>query len=174
VPNDWQIHSKLRRRENKTLVKILGGRQHRTTLAGQILEGRDPCNPCGVDAYGQARFDASVASLQKDLHVSVSAAFNEAIATRNGMSRVSHSHSFPEGVILNPKLSVLELHFQNCMDFCLEMSAFCVVVHCALVFPKSTFLATAIQAVSFCALRARLSFHSSDTAFSFFSVFNTF
>jgi len=33
------------------------------------------------------------------------------------MSRVSHSHSFPEGVLLNPKLSVLELHFQNCMDF---------------------------------------------------------
>ena len=39
--------------KNKTLVKILGGRQHRTTPAGQILgEGRDPCNPCGVDAYG--------------------------------------------------------------------------------------------------------------------------
>jgi len=33
--------------KNKTLVKILGGRQHRTTPAG-----RDPCNPCGVDAYG--------------------------------------------------------------------------------------------------------------------------
>jgi len=31
---------------------ILGGRQHRTTPAGQILRGRDPCNPCGVDAYG--------------------------------------------------------------------------------------------------------------------------
>jgi len=30
---------------------ILGGRQHRTTPAGQILGGRDPCNPCGVDAY---------------------------------------------------------------------------------------------------------------------------
>ena len=30
--------------KNKTLVKILGGRQHRTTPAGQILGGRDPCN----------------------------------------------------------------------------------------------------------------------------------
>ena len=29
---------------------ILGGRQHRTTPACQILRGRDPCNPCGVDA----------------------------------------------------------------------------------------------------------------------------
>ena len=39
--------------KNKTLVKISGGRQHRTTPAGQILGegGRDPCNPCGVDAY---------------------------------------------------------------------------------------------------------------------------
>jgi len=27
-------------------------RQHRTTHAGQILGGRDPCNPCGVHAYG--------------------------------------------------------------------------------------------------------------------------
>jgi len=32
--------------KNKTLVKILG-----STPAGQILGGRDPCNPCGVDAY---------------------------------------------------------------------------------------------------------------------------
>ena len=30
---------------------ILGGRQHRTTPAGQLLGGRDPFNPCGVDAY---------------------------------------------------------------------------------------------------------------------------
>ena len=37
--------------KNKTLVKILGGRQHRTTPAGQILGGRDPSNPCSVDAY---------------------------------------------------------------------------------------------------------------------------
>ena len=37
--------------KNKTPVKILGGRQHRTTPAGQILGGRDPCNPCVVDAY---------------------------------------------------------------------------------------------------------------------------
>ena len=29
-----------------------GGHQHGTTPAGQILGGRDPCNPCGVDAYG--------------------------------------------------------------------------------------------------------------------------
>jgi len=41
----------LRKGKNKALVKILGGRQHRTTPAGQILGGRDPCNPCGVDAY---------------------------------------------------------------------------------------------------------------------------
>ena len=40
--------------KNKTLVKMLGeGRQHRMTPACQILEGRDPCNPCGFDAYGQ-------------------------------------------------------------------------------------------------------------------------
>ena len=40
------------KRKNKALVKILGGgRQHRTTPAGQMLGGRDPCNPCGVDAY---------------------------------------------------------------------------------------------------------------------------
>ena len=31
------------------------GRQHRTTPVGQILGGRDPCNPCGVDAYGLNR-----------------------------------------------------------------------------------------------------------------------
>ena len=38
--------------KNKTLVKILGGgRQHRTTPAGQILGRHDLCNPCGVDAY---------------------------------------------------------------------------------------------------------------------------
>jgi len=40
------------------LTKILGGRQHRTTPAGQIFfwgeGGRDPCNPCGVDAYGKS------------------------------------------------------------------------------------------------------------------------
>ena len=30
-----------------------GGYQHRTTRVGQILGGRDPCNPCGVDAYGR-------------------------------------------------------------------------------------------------------------------------
>ena len=30
--------------KNKTLVQILGGRQHRTTPAGQILRGCDPCN----------------------------------------------------------------------------------------------------------------------------------
>ena len=36
--------------KNKTLVKILGDREHRTTPAGQILGGRDACNPCGVDA----------------------------------------------------------------------------------------------------------------------------
>jgi len=40
------------REKNKAFVKILGGRHHRTTPAGQILGGRDPCNPCGVDAYG--------------------------------------------------------------------------------------------------------------------------
>jgi len=28
--------------KNKTLVKILGGRQHRTTLAGQILGASQP------------------------------------------------------------------------------------------------------------------------------------
>jgi len=39
------------REKNKTLVKLLGGHQHRTTPAGQILGGRDSCNPCGVDAY---------------------------------------------------------------------------------------------------------------------------
>jgi len=38
-------------REKIKHVKILGGRQHRTTPAGQILGGRDPCNPCVVDAY---------------------------------------------------------------------------------------------------------------------------
>ena len=32
--------------KNKTLVKILGGRQHRSNIGG-----RDPCNPWGVDAY---------------------------------------------------------------------------------------------------------------------------
>ena len=37
--------------KNKTLVKILGGRRHRTTHAGQILGGR---NPCSVDAYAAA------------------------------------------------------------------------------------------------------------------------
>ena len=36
-------------REKIKHVKILGGRQHRTTPAGQILGGG--CDPCGVDAY---------------------------------------------------------------------------------------------------------------------------
>ena len=35
----------------KHLSKKLGGHQHRTAPAGQILGGRDPCNLCGVDAY---------------------------------------------------------------------------------------------------------------------------
>jgi len=35
--------------KNETLVKILGGRQHRTTPASQILGGRDPC---GLWVYG--------------------------------------------------------------------------------------------------------------------------
>ena len=50
----FKIHvsQKYRWREtNKTLVKILRGRRHRTTPACQILGGHDPCNPCGVDAY---------------------------------------------------------------------------------------------------------------------------
>jgi len=53
----WCILSHMRYSEvplegkNKTLVKILVGRLHRTTPAGQILGGRDPCDPCGVDAY---------------------------------------------------------------------------------------------------------------------------
>jgi len=29
----------------------LGGHQHSTTHAGQILGGRDPCNSCSTDAY---------------------------------------------------------------------------------------------------------------------------
>jgi len=36
---------------------------------------------------------------------------------RHGMSRVSHSHSFPEGVILNPKLSVLEIALSELHGF---------------------------------------------------------
>jgi len=36
----------------KHLSKYWRRRQYRTTPAGQILGGRDPCNPCGVDAYG--------------------------------------------------------------------------------------------------------------------------
>jgi len=47
------------REKNKTLVKILGGRQHRTTPAGQILGGREPC---GVDAYELASRLVSVCS----------------------------------------------------------------------------------------------------------------
>ena len=51
----WCILSHMRwRGKNKTLVKILVGRLHRTTPAGQILGGRDTCDPCGVDAYAAA------------------------------------------------------------------------------------------------------------------------
>jgi len=48
--------------KNKTLVEIFGGRQHRTTPAGQILGGRDPCNPCGVDAHATAFLEHAVTS----------------------------------------------------------------------------------------------------------------
>jgi len=34
--------------EIEHLSKYWGGRQHRTTPAGQILGGRDPYNPCGA------------------------------------------------------------------------------------------------------------------------------
>jgi len=41
--------------KNTTLVKILGGGGGVNTgrpLQIKYLGGRDPCNPCGVDAYG--------------------------------------------------------------------------------------------------------------------------
>ena len=43
----------VRWREKINTCQNIGGRQHRTTPAGQIglLGGRDPCNPCGVHAY---------------------------------------------------------------------------------------------------------------------------
>ena len=46
---------------NKSLVKILADRQHRTTPAGPVLGGgRDPCNRCGVDAYASTpRYESS-------------------------------------------------------------------------------------------------------------------
>jgi len=45
--------------KNKTSVKILGGRQHRTTPAGQMLGGGCyPCDHCGVDAYVGGSFGA--------------------------------------------------------------------------------------------------------------------
>jgi len=47
---------KFRWREKIKLVKM-GGRQHRTTPACQILGGRDLCNPCGVDAYATNEFN---------------------------------------------------------------------------------------------------------------------
>ena len=53
--------------KNKTLVKILGGRQHRTAPAGQILGGRDPCNPCGVDAYACLRMTVISHVLNADI-----------------------------------------------------------------------------------------------------------
>jgi len=56
----FKIHvsQKYRWREtNKTLVKILRGRRHRTTPACQILGGHDPCNPCGVDAYDPSPYE---------------------------------------------------------------------------------------------------------------------
>ena len=37
--------------ESKLFCPNWNALQHRTTPAGQILWGRDPCNPCGVDAY---------------------------------------------------------------------------------------------------------------------------
>ena len=52
------------REKNKTLVKILGGRQHRTTPAASNIGGRDPCNPCGVDAYGRQRSTTSRVELK--------------------------------------------------------------------------------------------------------------
>ena len=47
-PMDWYSEVLLKGK-NKTLVKIFWGREQRTTPAGQMLGGRDPC---GVDAYG--------------------------------------------------------------------------------------------------------------------------
>jgi len=51
-----------RMKKNKTLVEIFGGRQHRTTPAGQILGGRDPCNPCGVGAHATTFLEHAVTS----------------------------------------------------------------------------------------------------------------
>jgi len=54
---------KFRCREKiKHLSKYWGGRQHRTTPAGQILGCRDPCNPCGVDAYGEGQLSPGAAA----------------------------------------------------------------------------------------------------------------
>ena len=36
------------KRKNKTLVKILGGRQHRTTPAGQMLGVATPATPAAL------------------------------------------------------------------------------------------------------------------------------
>jgi len=41
----WLYDKLYYRKKIKTLVKILGGRQHRKTLAGQILGGSRPLQP---------------------------------------------------------------------------------------------------------------------------------
>ena len=39
------------REKNKNTCQNIGGHQHRTTHADQILGGRDHCNSCSTDAY---------------------------------------------------------------------------------------------------------------------------
>jgi len=51
------------RKKIKHLSKYWGGRQHRITHAGQILGGRDPCNPCGVDTYSYCTHECIVSCL---------------------------------------------------------------------------------------------------------------
>jgi len=50
------------KRKNKTLVKILGGRQHRTTPAGQILGVATPATPAALTPVPIARPSCSTAA----------------------------------------------------------------------------------------------------------------
>jgi len=87
--------------KNKILVKILGGRQHRTTPAGQILGGRDPCNPCGVDAYAFYAFLVKkIASGCNNLRKIASGCNN----LRNIFFKVPVGDAFPSPPFLDPPL----------------------------------------------------------------------
>ena len=59
--SDLRYSEVLLKGKNKTLVKILGGRQHRTTPAGQILGVATPATPAALTPMTKFVFSRSSA-----------------------------------------------------------------------------------------------------------------